>query len=385
MPAKARKKKRKGSPLLFLLLLASLVILPGVMVLAGLELEAAMAQPGPAESLTDTPSGGFASGEGDPASLWGAGDPSSEQPAVSQAEAGGMSLTPQELERIEAAIRASLEEAAAYVPEEESSAIAEEGTSSSQLSHFARPDVYGQQVSVYFKDLDSGMEYWYRPDQSYFVASLIKAPYSMYLYELAEQGICNLTDVITVTQEDRMEGTGILQNLTEEELPKEYTIQELLHLIIRESDNTAMKALLRVFPAAGYRAYAQRLGIRNPENIRDVTNGWITAEDAAVYLNALYEFLQNNPYGEILQEDMLHTKNPMITSSSPVVRKYGWASLSFHDMALVEAGHPYLLAILTDKDVGRQEDYRLFWELPRLFEEIMAEKYAAAGTSPVDG
>ena len=57
---------------------------------------------------------------------------------------------------------------------------------------------------------------------------------------------------------------------------------------------------------------------------------------------------------------MLNTTNPMIVSDYPVVRKNGWATASFHDMAIIEAPHPYLLVILSDHEEGMSKDFTIF-------------------------
>lgn len=353
-------KKRKASPLLFLLLALLILLLPMAFLIGGMppSVEPAVTAPSSeptAVSQEEETSVVIPSDSEDAPAVWQDGD-----------------FAP-----VAAIIEAAKEEAAEYVAPEESSDSESEETSSSALSKFPRPELYGQQISVYFKDLTSGVEYWYAPDEHYFVASLIKAPYCMFLYQKADRGEISLDQTIEITADDLMEGTGSLQSLLPEELPKEYTIQELLTLSIRESDNTAMRALLREFPAEEYRDFAIALGVYYPEDILFVTNGRLTAQDAGVYLNALNDYFAAGSTGAaLLREDMLHTKNAMIRSDAPVVRKYGWASLSFHDMAVVEGEHPYLLAILTDRDIGRAKDYTLFRELSECFEQLLAQKYS---------
>lgn len=373
MPAK--HSKRKTSPLLFLLLILLVLGLPTAFLLTDMETQNVVAPPESTDPGSELEHSEF------PVSSAGESLPpvSSPEPVVSHAGTQMESLlTETDIQRIEGYILAAKEEAASYVPPSGSGDSTSAADISSSPTQLDRPPLYGQQISVYFKDLESGTEYLYAPDEKYFVASLIKAPYCMYLYDLAEKGEIRLEDTITVTEKDIVAGTGTLQKLPPEDFPKDLTIRELLELSIRASDNTAMKALLRTFPAGGYLEYARGLGIVYPEDVRGVTNGQITARDTGVYLNALADFFAASPYASLLREDMLHTKNPMIRSQYPVVRKYGWASLSFHDMAVVEAEHPYLLAILTDRDMARAEDYQFFSGLTALFESILTEKYAAS-------
>lgn len=46
---------------------------------------------------------------------------------------------------------------------------------------------------------------------------------------------------------------------------------------------------------------------------------------------------------------MLNTQRPLIVSSYPVIRKYGSSDNSYHDMAIIDAPHPYFLCILTNQ------------------------------------
>ena len=51
------------------------------------------------------------------------------------------------------------------------------------------------------------------------------------------------------------------------------------------------------------------------------------------------------------------------------MRKYGWTGFSLHDIAIVEAPHPYILIILTNLDEGTKQDIGLFESISLLVEE----------------
>lgn len=234
-------------------------------------------------------------------------------------------------------------------------------------------NTYAPNVSVFYQDIGSGSTYEYNGDKHYFIASLIKAPYSMYLYQLTEQGKCDLNELLTVTEEDKQEGTGTIKDM--EDLPKQFTVRELIALAIRQSDNTAMKVLLRKYPAAGYHVYAKSLGMEHTDDVQYVTNGQINSHEAGLYLRAIYDYIENGKYGGELKADMLGTSYVMIQSAYPVVRKYGWAEAAYHDMAIVYAPHPYLLAICTDHGEGKSTDRAMFAEISKRLESLWTEKY----------
>lgn len=234
---------------------------------------------------------------------------------------------------------------------------------------------HGDGVSAYYLDIDSNNTYAYNENEKYFIASVIKAPFSMYIYKLASEGKCDLSTTITMKEENKQTGMGKLKDM---EAPKDFTISELIHYAITESDNTAMKLLVKHFSYDGFTEFAKQIGIENIEDVKHVDNGDICAKDAAVYANAIYEFIEENEYGEALKKEMMATKNPMIRSKYPIARKYGWAEKSLHDMAIVYAPHPYVLAICTNKDQGTAEDMSLFNELTKAIEKLQAKKYKNA-------
>ena len=219
----------------------------------------------------------------------------------------------------------------------------------------------GPGVSVSYKDLDSGYTYLYNEEQKYFIASLIKAPYCMYIYDLASQDKCDLNKVYTYAVRHKAGGTGNIQNMP---VGTRFTLEELIGYAIKYSDNVAMNILKENFPVEDYKAYAKGLGLKYPEDIKNGTNGTITAIDAGIYIEAIHTFINHNTYGSRLKSYMLATRNPMIVASNPVIRKYGWANASFHDMAIIEAPYPYLLSICTNHD----GDYSTFKKISQLIE-----------------
>lgn len=220
---------------------------------------------------------------------------------------------------------------------------------------------YGAGVSVYYKDILSGYTYMNNEDKKYFIASIIKAPFCMYIYELASKGELDLTTKYTYSSRHYSSGTGILKTKA---FGTSYTLNELLSYAIIYSDNASLNIFKEVFGTAGYIEYATALGLNYPEDIKNITGGDITAIDCGVYIEAIYEFINTNIYGEKLRKDMLSTSNPMIVANYPVVRKYGWSDENFHDMAIVEATNPYLLCILTNKD----GNYGIFSNISRTIE-----------------
>lgn len=234
----------------------------------------------------------------------------------------------------------------------------------------------GHNVSVYFKDIDSGLTYTYNAERTYFVASLNKAPYGMYLYHLVEIGQASLDETFYVTNEmvNRvLENSGKIKEM--DDLPKNLTLQELLMYLLRYSDTAALKILMTRYGAEGYKEYMEAQQVPT-ENMRNISNGRITAAEAGATLDAMYDFMQTPVYGEMLRQDLANTNYRMIRTENPYAGKYGWDENAYHDMAVVYAPHPYTLAILTDKDEGTWAETNMFSKIATALEEIMEVKWA---------
>lgn len=226
---------------------------------------------------------------------------------------------------------------------------------------------YGEGVSVYYRDLGSGAEYEYRALDKYPAASVIKAPYCMYVYSLISQGKADPDQTFVYTEEYTQGGTGLIQKM---ELGTELTLRQLLALAVRESDNIAFAMLRKAFPVSGYKAFVADIGLQFPEDIRWAANSLLCARDAGIYMTAIDRFIRSDSHGPDLEYDMRRTRYPLIRSSYPMARKYGWMEGAYHDAAIVYAPHPYVLVILSDRDGGTREDRAMFADISRLIEQV---------------
>ena len=293
-------------------------------------------------------------------------------------ESSAMAFTQDEIAQINALIEASKNSQYTAPSSDVSSEVviaplagSSEATSSEDIFRVAVPS----HVSIYFEDIESGYVYTSNEDYKYFIASLIKAPYSMYLFTLAQQGKCDLNEQLPIAFKDIEEGTGKIKDIEEEKFPISMSVRELISYAIRYSDNTAMETLRKQYNHVGYLEYVTALGIHYPEDVSYMVDGDITAKDAGILLKAIYNYIETGVYGKELEEDMRNTTNPMIRSQYPITRKYAWAELAFHDMAIVEADHPYLLIILSDKGLGTGADHKLFADISRLIESFQLKRY----------
>ncbi len=288
-------------------------------------------------------------------------------------------FTPEQTEQLDTFLEEWAAKEQPLVPQEE--VEAQDIESTSELEEEPDPDE-GHRVALYFLDMDSGAQYIFNGEENFDVASLSKAPYALYLYQLVEQGEASLEETFLIDEQSIVgseENSGILKD--DENLPRELSLAEMIEYLLRYSDTVAQRELLKRYPASGFAQWAAELGVNNAYS---VTGDSITAPQAGIYLAALYEYMQTGLYGLQLQEHLMNTRYPIITSSWPMARKYGWDEHAYHDMAVVYASHPYLIAILTDKSVGASEDRQNFTTVTNMLEQMLQEHWATAQTQAIN-
>lgn len=236
----------------------------------------------------------------------------------------------------------------------------------------------GHAVAVWYLDIASGAQYGYNADEPFWYASLMKAPYAMYLYQLAEQGACDLAADIIVTPGDVSgyeENSGEIKKMT---LPATFTTEQLIGYMLRNSDTVALRVLLRQYPADGFWQWAAERGVEG-ERLGNVVGGYATARQMGILLGGMYEYMLYGAHGVALREHLENGNYAPIQSEWPVAGKYGWDTRAYHDMAVVFAQRPYLVVILTDKWGGSWGEYAMFAKVTKQLEDAAASAWAAFG------
>lgn len=94
---------------------------------------------------------------------------------------------------------------------------------------------------IVIEDIDHQKSWSMNGDESFYAASVIKLPIMAAVFAVAERGELRLGDYLTLKREDIVGGSGVLQHLSPGiKLP----IQDLLTLMIIQSDNTATNILI---------------------------------------------------------------------------------------------------------------------------------------------
>ncbi|MFO7845441.1 MAG: serine hydrolase [Balneolaceae bacterium] len=104
-------------------------------------------------------------------------------------------------------------------------------------------DDFSGNIGVYIKDLDNGDVINHNADRSWYLASTIKIPLGIAILKQVEEGEISLDDTLVLRESDFVDGSG---DLMYQKPGTEYTVLELLHRTIRESDSTATDMLIRL-------------------------------------------------------------------------------------------------------------------------------------------
>ncbi len=223
-------------------------------------------------------------------------------------------------------------------------------------------------VSVYYEDLESGRSYGCGEETSYYAASLIKAPYIYALLcefaaarertaEGEDLGIYDWNRTVTLTDAMKRSGSGTIKSMP---AGTQFTVKELMQYAIEVSDNTAFHFLKTTYGSDFFFEKAKELGV---SSVYEGSFDTLNAEDACVFLRAIYEFAEENDIeGQMLLESMKKANYtiliPQAAEGTETAHKYGWDSKAYHDMAIVFAKRPYVICIMTNFDFSERSQWR---------------------------
>jgi beta-lactamase class A len=107
---------------------------------------------------------------------------------------------------------------------------------------------YSSGTYIYFDYLNSSVEIGLNASTLFTAASTIKVPLAMAVYKAAEEGKLNMTDSYTLQQSDLDDNFGTLYKGG---AGQTFTIEQLVSIMLENSDNTAMNALFSVLNNIG--------------------------------------------------------------------------------------------------------------------------------------
>jgi len=230
-------------------------------------------------------------------------------------------------------------------------------------------------VAVAVKHLDTGVSYYHNADAVMPAADLIEVAVMIEVYFQADESKLNLTDPLTLREDDKVHGSGILSVYFSE--GAQFPVRDAVRLMMAVSDNTATNLLLDKigianvntrmkawgFPETRLNAKVGRTGTTSvdPERSRLYGLGSTTAREMA----ALFELLQTGTRARpaIKQSLLGHLKNNrdpdkftrLLPPGTMVAHKDGSGGSIRTDAGIIEtpAGLAVVCVLTTDNEDRR--------------------------------
>jgi beta-lactamase class A len=230
-------------------------------------------------------------------------------------------------------------------------------------------------VAIAVKHLGTGESYALNANEPMPTASLIKLAVMIEVYQQVAEGKIKLSDLVTLREEDKVPGSGVLTDHFTAGLT--FPLRDAVHLMIAVSDNTATNLVL---DKIGIGATAKRMeawGLPNtkihaksfrgsttsmfPERTKQFGLGSTTASEMLVLLEKLHGGKVVSPAAckemiALLKKCQDHEKFPrFLPENVAVAHKTGSVSDARTDAGLIELpGGPVALCVLTAENADRR-------------------------------
>ncbi|HZL56763.1 MAG TPA: serine hydrolase [Bryobacteraceae bacterium] len=125
-------------------------------------------------------------------------------------------------------------------------------------------------VSIYAKNLKTGAVYDLGGSNRVNTASTIKVPILIGVFTAVQQGKAHWTDTSELTKENKVAGSGVLQEMSD---GTKIPLRDLVRYMILLSDNTATNLVLDHVAANEVNATLLKLGIKDTRALRKILKG----------------------------------------------------------------------------------------------------------------
>lgn len=220
------------------------------------------------------------------------------------------------------------------------------------------------EYGFYVYSLVSRYEYGHSQNQVFTAASLIKLPVILALYQEAEAGRINLDEEYRLKNEDKLTGAGSLANKPAGTV---LTYKELVHLMCRDSDNTAFGIVRKKLGDERINQTIKNLGMERTSLQRNET----TPYEIGLFFKKLYTggVISRSARDEIIDFLTSTSFEDRIPAGVPegvkVSHKIGNEAGAFSDAGIVFSSKPFILVVMS-KNASQKEATGLISEVSRL-------------------
>ncbi len=215
-------------------------------------------------------------------------------------------------------------------------------------------------AAVVIKDMHNDWQIDFNKDILTPSASLVKIPIMMAYFLRASEGKVNLKDEIKLNRRAKSGGSGILKNTAAGTI---FSLNELMSLMITESDNTAANILIDLLGFDALNSDFSRLGLKNTNLSRKMMDfsqrkkgveNYTTAQDMAYLLENIYHHRFVNGFVsqkciEILKRQKVKDRLPKkLPAGTVVAHKTGLEYGICHDVGIVFTKNgDFVISVLT--------------------------------------
>ena len=230
-------------------------------------------------------------------------------------------------------------------------------------------------VAVAVKHLTNGDSYFLEADQPMPTASLIKFPIMVETYFQASEEKFKMSDVLTLTKDEMVQGSGILT--THFSPGATFSIRDTVRLMIAFSDNTATNMVLDKIGIPSTNERMAKLGLKetrinakvfkgsstsiDPARTKKYGLGSTTARDMITLLELLYQDKLISPaISKEMREHLVKCDDKdkfprFLPASVKVFHKTGSVSDARTDAGILEfPGGPVVICVLTNENEDKR-------------------------------
>lgn len=234
-------------------------------------------------------------------------------------------------------------------------------------------------ISLYYEDIERGHTFFHNISTQYPTSGCLRIPFALSVLKAASDEMAeyekklieyeamngptdslpnftfkyDLNRIFTYTEDKQVAGSGIIKD---SEFGTEYTHIELFEAYLKYGDAVAEKELTAVYGTSLRKTLLANIGTE----VMKTDPASTTASDLALVMKAAFSFIQSDAYySDLLRSSMKDSVHNVMISpgivGKDVLHGSGWDEGAYHDMAIVDGEHPYVLIFMSDLSGGGDE------------------------------
>ncbi len=252
-----------------------------------------------------------------------------------------------------------------------------------ELEKSVKQDVnrFNQECGIVIKDLKYGWEITVNEDKLFPSASMVKVPIMASIVLASRQGKLKLEDTVVLKNKDKAYGSGVLKEYAQ---GSRFNIDDLIELMITQSDNTAANMLIDYMGFDNLNSYFKKFGLNNTNLARKMMDfksrdqgieNFTSARDLANLLEKIYRHKLASRQSsqiclDILKKQKIRDRIPRrLPSGTVVANKTGLERNICHDAGIVFTPQgDFLICVLTRHQYQYARPAKIF--ISRLAREV---------------